>query len=504
MKGSVKTCLVLGLALFLFASVAFVHPGTAYDPPGDVGSHNVLAGVDERMDDGFFSPALGIDIESRSAFYYPEDIAGFTSPLPLVVFLHGRHATCMKDSQTPPRLGWPCEATHGPGWLPLPSFQGYDYVARQLASYGYIVISISANGINANDIGLEDGGALARAQLVEHHLSLWNSYNTDASQHPQDPSTNGPVFYQKVNMQKIGLMGHSRGGEGVVVLAALTSIWQIKALLPIAPTNYNRILSNGVLVSKPALGVILSYCDGDVLDLSGIRYYDDLRYRIGSGPAAKHTFLIMGANHNYFNTNWSGGTPTPGNPTPVPGGKDDWDAMGVLGGANDPHCKPTGNGRLTQEQQRAAGQAYISSFFRAYLGGDNSLYPLLVGNQTPAPGPGAYVSYHAPDGVDMRKDVNRLTNPTNLVTNAMGGAVTAIALNPYSICGGSTSQHCLPPDNTSIYQPRQPHTSDDTALEHKPPATARPGLSQLSLGWSSTSAAYRNEIPLGQSDVSRY
>ena len=44
-------------------------------------------------------------------------------------------------------LEWPAQS----GRLPIPSYRGYDYVGSILASQGYIVVSISANGISAND-----------------------------------------------------------------------------------------------------------------------------------------------------------------------------------------------------------------------------------------------------------------------------------------------------------------------------------------------------------------
>jgi hypothetical protein len=74
-----------------------------------------------------------------------------------VVFLHGRHATCF-NGQGAAFLEWPCSN----GRTPIPSYQGYDYVGALLASQGYFVVSISANGVNAVDNAVFDLGALAR------------------------------------------------------------------------------------------------------------------------------------------------------------------------------------------------------------------------------------------------------------------------------------------------------------------------------------------------------
>ena len=62
-----------------------------------------------------------------------------------------------------------------------PSYQGYDYAAENLASHGLIVVSISANGVNARDQEVQsDLGALARAELIQKHLDTWRTFNTTA------------------------------------------------------------------------------------------------------------------------------------------------------------------------------------------------------------------------------------------------------------------------------------------------------------------------------------
>ncbi|MDD9204866.1 hypothetical protein PU560_00135, partial [Georgenia sp. 10Sc9-8] len=51
---------------------------------------------------------------------------------------------------------------------------------------------------------------------------------------------------------------------------------------------------------------VLPYCDGDVEDLMGQHYYEDSRYAADDN-VLRATGLIMGANHNYFNTFWTPG-----------------------------------------------------------------------------------------------------------------------------------------------------------------------------------------------------
>ena len=72
-------------------------------------------------------------------------------------------------------LQWPCTQT---GRTPIPSYKGYDYVSEVLASHGYVVVSVSANGVNAVDNFVFDLGALARAELMQKHLDILNTFNT--------------------------------------------------------------------------------------------------------------------------------------------------------------------------------------------------------------------------------------------------------------------------------------------------------------------------------------
>jgi hypothetical protein len=416
-------------------------------------------------------------VELRASIHHPTDLTG--GPFPLIVFLHGRHATCFNGNGAG-FLQWPCSS----GRQPIPSFQGYDYVAEILASHGYVVVSISANGVNAADHLVSDQGALARAELIQKHLDILNTFNTTGG------APFGSKFVGKFNMSRIGTMGHSRGGEGVVrhfvLNNSLGAPYGIKAVFPLAPTDPNRFV-----VNNAALNVLLSYCDGDVTDLEGVHFYDDARYNVPGDTAPKHYELVMGANHNFYNTVWSPSSS-------IPEGRDDWLSF-VPGGDSDPHCgKGKDNQRLTEAQQRGTAVAYLTAFFRVYVGGESQFIPILTGDAPPPPSAqtnNLFVSYHAPDVPSLRRDVNRLLNDTNLLTNTLGGAVTQIGLTPYELCGGAAPQPavCLPGQSNT----RQPHTT---------PSTGSPlrGLSQLSTGWNNFTGNYRNDLPVAQGNISRF
>ena len=164
-------------------------------------------------------------------------------------------------------------ALHGKTANPFRVIRGYDYVAEVLGSHGYVVVSVSANGVNAVDNSVFDLGALARAELLQRHLDILKTFNTTGG------APFGTKFVGKLNLTQVGTMGHSRGGEGVVrhhsLNDALGAPYGIKAVFPLAPIDFNRFA-----VNNAALNVLLPYCDGDVSDLQGVHFYDDARYNV--------------------------------------------------------------------------------------------------------------------------------------------------------------------------------------------------------------------------------
>ena len=428
-------------------------------------------------DTAFTPPGFPGPVEIRGSVHYPTNWTG--APLPLIVFLHGRHGVCFQGTTAGP-FEWPCT----PPNQPIPSYKGYDYISQILASSGYMVVSISANGINAVDNSTTDFGALARAQLIQEHLNLWATFNSVGG------APFGTKFVGKINMQRIGTMGHSRGGEGVVrhfvLNQSLGSPYGIKAVFALAPVDFSRFVINNV-----PFAVLLPYCDGDVRDLQGVHFYDDARYNVPGDPTAKHSILVLGANHNFYNTIWTpGGFPA--------GTSDDW--LGFIpSGSTDPHCGTgAGNGRLTDVQERATAMVYLSAFLRVYVGGESQFLPLLTGAASPPVSAGTsdlFVSYHAPDIPQLRKDVNRLLDATNLTASTLGGAVTGSGLSPYVVCGGPLPQpaQCLS-GQSSV---RQPHTVPSLF-------SSATGLSQLMTGWSASTATLVHDIPAGQRNVSGF
>ncbi len=429
----------------------------------------------------FFEERADRPTEMRAVVWYPTDLS--TGPFPLVVFLHGWHLTCYQGGSAF-QGQWPCPAPR----LPIPNYTGYEYEQQILASYGYIVVSISANGVNARDNLYTDVGMLWRAQLLQAHLDQWNTFNSVGG----DPF--GKLFIGTLDLTRVGTMGHSRGGEGVarhyVYNRDLGSPYGVRAVLPLAPVNFSRELLDGVNIN-----VFLPYCDGDVVDLQGAHYFDDARYIAGE-QTNKHFTLVMGGNHSYYNTIWTpGGWPA--------GTWDDWQAFQDAG-LVDPWCgNGEGSHKLPPPQVRGTFMAYGTAFYRLYLGGETDFLPLLKGDAPPPPSATTseiLMTYQAKDAAGARLDVNRLLTSGDLSTNTLGGAVVQQGLTGYDLCGGEAPQdrHCLPTGLGQHSVNRQPHTVQSAR------ATLMRGLSQLRFGWDEATASLSNELPAGTGDVSGY
>jgi hypothetical protein len=417
--------------------------------------------------DRAFQPAgLGGRVELRAVVHHPVDLTA--GPYPLVLFLHGNHSSCFRGNRS--GYTWPCRE----GWEPIPNHEGYDYLGQRLASFGYIVVSVSGNGVNVLGNFVDDTGMRQRGLLLEKHLDLWDAWNTVGGE-PFDQR-----FVGAVDMERIGVMGHSRGGEGavwnVIVDRRRADPYGIDAVLPLAPVDFTRETVNEV-----HLGVILPFCDGDVYDLQGVHFFDDARYLVPGDASAKATVVAYGANHNFFNTVWS-------------------PSSGIPGAFDDGWCR--GMDRLTERQQRRVGIAYIVNFFRRYVGGEADRGLMWTGAETPAgiaPAETA-VSYLAPDTPSTRLDVARFTDPADLGVNTMGGAVVATEMGIFGWCVNVFETPCIPSGDAWA----DIHMSSPFSFFSE---EIFPGLQEAVFGWSDIAeggASVRFEVPPGERDLSAF
>ncbi|GAA1434567.1 hypothetical protein GCM10009616_29310 [Microlunatus lacustris] len=443
------------------------------DDPAATGRYPVRTRDYDLGDRAFAAPSLGgKKTELRGRVYLPDGAPG---KRPVVLFLHGMHTNCYGG---PGDLGvWPCR----PGAKPVPNHLGYAAMARSLASQGYVVASLSGNGVNVYSNLDVDAGQRARGELVLATLDLVGRGN----------SGSGALAFLRgrADLTRVGLMGHSRGGEGVARAALIntqrTKPYGILGLFLIAPTDVARLTVPGV-----STGVLLPYCDGDVSDLQGQHYLDDLRRASGGDRSFKTGMLVLGANHNYFNTEWSPGAVSDGGDDSQP---------------DDPAspCNPRHPDRLTAAEQQAAGRAYLTGFFRTAVGRDNRFLPLFDGTGARARSAGPAVvrttyAAPAPDRIEVAP-LNRVL-PSGL-QNRDGARLT--------LCAG------VAPDNPDPDWPTPPPTTAEgrpacsrelleaSSWSATPLVGNPPGTTVGRLTWTQRTGVVRLPLAAGRRDVRR-
>ena len=334
--------------------------------PTASGEYDLGAQIDNLVLPGC-QPTSGYDckVDVRAHVYYPQTLTG---TYPVIIFLHGNHGTCGTpdpglpgDPRNDDRSDYTGTGTCPAGYIESPSYLGYDYMAFRLASYGYIVASIDANrGITAGPGLPGDSGLIkARGIMVLRHLqnlSMWN-------RHGGTPAGVGVELQGHLDFSNTGMMGHSRGGDGVRAAyndyIASGSIWPgmiedpitFKGVFEIAPVDFLGNNSKGV-----AWNIIAGLCDGDVSDIEGIHPYDrDILPPFETNQTQKSSIMIWGANHNFFNSQWQISDASSLSP-PYPAD---------CTGAGQAALFPVSPGSL---QQRLTTMTSLMAFFRGNVG----------------------------------------------------------------------------------------------------------------------------------------
>jgi len=343
------------LALSLILPAAAAQAQTAPDASGfgplatTSSEYKLPATIDPDV-----TTALPTELWAR--VYRPATLSN--SPYPLLVFLHGNHGTCGRDAGIGPgrldnNILYTFTGTCPPGYVVTPNHAGYGYLAERLASWGYLVVSINANrGVTAapavaGDLGLN----LRRGRLVLKHLQQLSQWNAAGGA----PASLGFDVRGTIDFSHVGMLGHSRGGEGVRAAYNLYrdagSPWPAR----IGPVRFEGIFEIGPVDGQTARilnadatswNVLLPMCDGDVFDLEGVRVFDRMMAIRAESPATpKSTFTVWGANHNFYNTEWQQS-----------------DSPGCLGD------RPLFGNLLGSPEQRETSLASVLAFFRAHVG----------------------------------------------------------------------------------------------------------------------------------------
>ena len=343
-KGLTVAGLVLGLAATAVAAVWLLHPGRPVDMPDSVtvgsdettlmaslsgpatrGPYTVAtltygSGTDKRRPEFAESAEIVTESVDGSAFvsnwtglrtmiwgfdssalplngrvWYPEG----RGPYPLALVVHGNHLA--EDYSDP----------------------GYAYLCELLASRGTICVSVDQNFINGSAVGdllgfngLKDENDL-RGWLLLEHLALWEGLN-------KDPIT---PFHGMVDLSRVALIGHSRGGEAVAIAAAFNTLshypddatvsfdygYGIEAVVAIAPVDRQyQPASEPIPLQDVNYLVLQGSHDMDVRSFDGYNAYERVAFR-GEAFRFKSSLYIWGANHGQFNSVWGDsdtGTPS--------------------------------------------------------------------------------------------------------------------------------------------------------------------------------------------------
>jgi hypothetical protein len=176
---------------------------------------------------------------------------------------------------------------HDPG---VPSYLGYDYFQHDLAKMGIIAVSVDCNALNGNGGGVTN--IVDRADLIIDNIAFLQTMDADP----------GSIFFQKIDFKRLGLMGHSRGGDAVVTVPTVIALAgvTIQSVLALAPTNFRYWAGMSTIQPRGyAFQTILPAGDGDVHDNNGAQFYDQAT----PGPF-KNQLYVWYACHDFFNRQW--------------------------------------------------------------------------------------------------------------------------------------------------------------------------------------------------------
>lgn len=374
--------------------------------------------------DLFSTLGTASDVDLRAEVRYPgvsagTDVTVAAGTHPLFVILHGNHRVCR------------ISATHATCPLAerVPNHRGYDDLLDILASQGVIAVSIDGYDVTATP----SWHIIERGELILKHLEFWSHLNNSTT-YPTYSDPFSGRFTGKVDMSRISVSGHSRGGEASVEAFVQNKArppadqFSITSVSSIAPVDFlNRIHD-----TVPYF-VILAAGDGDVSTLHGVRIYD--RAGDTADSTLKSSIYVYGANHNFFNSVWTADYPdnqTFSWPTSCQTGVDaDSNSLNenddywrlVLG------CSLSQNGSsradyMPPADQIRIGNTYLAAFTRSDLLGQDVYEDMLRGRLT-FPSTAGFKIHHT-----------RHENNHNKIESG-SGAGSATGLTPTSLSGPS-------------------------------------------------------------------
>ena len=359
-------------------------------------------------------------LEQKAMVYFPAAFAGATNlsdissanaQYPLVVVVHG-------NSSNPN------------------SYKGYNYLLEHLARNGFISASIHIYPYAYIE---------PRARALFKHIEILKT-----------------KFPGKIDLNHIGIMGHSRGGEAVVLASKLnvdeSLPYNFKAIVSLAPTDWHHYSLAGTY-HVPYL-VIYGSNDGDVAGggktlvshkSTGFSLYD-------RADPYKSMLFVYGAIHGRFN--------------------DEWDDTDITAPWSKVHTNDLPM-LISADAHRKIAKGYMNAFFQLHLCNRTELIDYFTGELIPAEIEAAdggkveiQTQYQAPGG----RMVDDFDN-ANWQLNDLGGAVT--------------HNNTLPID---------PLEGDLASIDNYSPHDTNGGL----VRWDATTDIYLSNVPSIHNNVSSY
>ena len=117
----------------------------------------------------------------------------------------------------------------------------------------------------------------------------------------------GTKLTGRLDLDHIGLMGHSKGGEAVSRFLELNvgrqPQYNIDGVVALAPSDSGN-QAPGERAPGTNWAVLLPACDGDVFDVQGGNAFERAKAAPQGRKFAKFQWLVAGTNHDWFNTVW--------------------------------------------------------------------------------------------------------------------------------------------------------------------------------------------------------
>lgn len=280
-------------------------------------------------------------------------------------------------------------AVHGNGH----NYGNYDYLLNHWAKNGFIAASIYLKG---------DMGGTGRAKLLFEHLTvLKNEFGSKAA-------------------NNIGIMGHSRGGEAVVIAARLNQQdglgHNINAIISLSPTDQYTDENLGGAWATPYF-VLYGAMDGDLGGGYGKPWNTGFALYDRASGAKKSMAFVYGATHDRFNL--------------INPDVDITDWWSSLGSTDLPKL-------LLAATHQTIAKAYMTAFFRWQLKNQSQWEGIFRGEWVPA----AVAQAEA----GKAKLYVQYSDTTTTVVDSFEGAHTPNSWQVSTIAGSVDDSNTLPVD----------------------------------------------------------